>query len=364
MTPAPPPAGTATAVSPLGLSTRDPEPPQVLRYALAPFAEPADPQWNCQPQVGMLLRVIYETLVYLNDSYIFEPSLAASWEVATDGLSYTFKLNPKAKFHDGTLFTAGVARRNFDRIAAGPARLLPGYLGTDEVDENTVRVRFDRPYPTFLYQLSRVCMAMLSPAAFGADGKLKPGLPAGTGPFRVAGGEAAAGRTLTLARNDKYEWGPASYKAPIARGALESGNDDDSPCRTGDWLRDHTGRAFLETVTLQFQTDPARRAATLEAGQADAAEDIPLADAERLQKTGHFWVFTVPLPTPDDATISRESFIRRRITIQALSPSEVRTASNPPNVLFNAQRREVNCLAYGAHTWDTTLYDTSIRAIP
>ena len=207
-------------------------------------------------------------------------------------------------------------------------------------------------------------MAMLSPAAFGADGALQGKLPAGTGPFLIASGTAAAGQTLTLMRNDKYEWGPASYKPKVARGSTESGEDHDSPCRTGDWAYDHTGHAFLETVVFQFLSDPAQRAAALEAGQVDAAEDLSLADAERLQGAGRFWVFTVPLPTPDDATADREAFRRRRITLQALTPSEVRAASNPPNVLFNAERREVNCLSYGAHAWDTSLYDTSIRSTP
>ncbi len=358
------PAGTAIPIPQQVVSTRDPAPPQVLRYTLAPLPEPVDPQWNCQPQLGVLLGTVYETLVYLNEDYIFEPSLAASWETSADGTSYTFQLHPRVKFHDGTLLTAESVRRNLDRIAAGPSRLLPGYLGTDELDENTVRVRFDRPYPTFLYQLSTVCMAMLLPAAFGNDGRLQGTLPAGTGPFQVSAGEEAAGGMLTLVRNEKYEWGPASYKPNVVRGLIESGEDQDSPCRTGDWVRDHAGLAFLKTIILQFLPDAVQRAAALETGQADAAEDLSLADAERLQRTGRFWVFTVPLPTPDDATTDRETFRRRRITIQALAPSEVRASPDPPSVVFNAQRREVNCLSYGVHAWNTSLYDTSIRGIP
>ena len=123
------PTGTVVAVAPFGQSTRDPEPPQVLRYALAPFPEPVDPQWNCQPQVSVLLGAVYETLVYLTDDYIFEPSLAASWDVSADGLSYTFKLHARAKFHDGTPLTAEVVRRNLDRIAAGPVGVAPRLPG-------------------------------------------------------------------------------------------------------------------------------------------------------------------------------------------------------------------------------------------
>ena len=363
-TPAPAPIVTATAAFAFGLGTRDPEPPQVLRYALAPFTAPVDPQWNCQPRMGVLLGVVYETLVHLSDSYTLEPSLAKSWKVSADEMSYTFQLHPWAKFHDGTFFTAEVVRRNLDRIAASPLALLPSYLGADAIDEKTVRVRFSQPYPTFLYQLSRVCMVMLSPTAFGADSSLRGNLPAGTGPFRIVSGEVADGRSLTLAHVEEYAWGPASYKSKSAWYSGGSGEDYNSPCRTGAWLHEHTNQAFLETVTFQFISDLTQRINALESGQTDAVENLSLIDAERLKQTGRFWVFTVPLPTANDASIDRETSMRRRIAIQALTPGGVRAAPNPPDVVFNAQRREVNCLSYGAHAWNTTLYDTSIRGIP
>lgn len=363
----PPAAGRTTPPPQIAFSTPQPVSAQVLRYALAPFPGPMDPHWRCSPQLGVLLNTVYETLVYLNDDYFFEPSLAESWEAAPDAATYTFKLRAGVLFHDGTAFTAAAVRQNFDRIASaadtqgGPA-LLPGYLGTDELDRYTVRIRFDRPYPTFLDELSRVCLALLSPASFDRSGALKTVHPAGTGPFLFADGDSQPDSTLVLVRNESYRWGPAAYRRLGARYSGGSGEDHDGPCRRGSWASEHTGPAFLEKVTFQFMADAAERATALEAGQVDAAEDLLPADAERLRRSGHFWIFTVPRPPSDGATTDKVLLRRRRMNIEQLTPADLLANPDSAQVLFNSARREVNCLAFGVHAWNPNLYDTSIRA--
>jgi peptide/nickel transport system substrate-binding protein len=44
-----------------------------------------------------------------------EPELAESWQVASDGMSCTFKLRRNAKFHDGAPVTAKDVKWSFDR---------------------------------------------------------------------------------------------------------------------------------------------------------------------------------------------------------------------------------------------------------
>ncbi len=46
--------------------------------------------------------------------------LAQSWEVAKDGLTYTFKLKPNIKFHDGTPLTSADVKASYERIAKPP----------------------------------------------------------------------------------------------------------------------------------------------------------------------------------------------------------------------------------------------------
>jgi peptide/nickel transport system substrate-binding protein len=51
-------------------------------------------------------EVMYETLLKFNDKLEFQPRLASSWDISSDKTVFTFHLNPKAKWHDGTAVTA------------------------------------------------------------------------------------------------------------------------------------------------------------------------------------------------------------------------------------------------------------------
>ena len=49
---------------------------------------------------------LFASLLMADDQWHFHPYLAESWQKSDDGLSYTFKLNPKALFHDGKPVTS------------------------------------------------------------------------------------------------------------------------------------------------------------------------------------------------------------------------------------------------------------------
>lgn len=58
---------------------------------------------------------VYEGLVYYKDGQIC-PSLAESWDISEDGLTYTFHMREGVKFSDGTDFDANNVVKNFDAV--------------------------------------------------------------------------------------------------------------------------------------------------------------------------------------------------------------------------------------------------------
>ena len=55
---------------------------------------------------NQISRQIFDSLIYSPEAGVFVPWLAESWEIAEDGLTYTFKLREDVTFHDGTPFNA------------------------------------------------------------------------------------------------------------------------------------------------------------------------------------------------------------------------------------------------------------------
>jgi len=58
---------------------------------------------------------MFETLTTLDDKGVAQPRLAVSWTHSDDFKTWTFKLRPGVKFHDGTPFNAQAVKENFDR---------------------------------------------------------------------------------------------------------------------------------------------------------------------------------------------------------------------------------------------------------
>ena len=66
-----------------------------------------DPEAVLNNTSGFVMATIYDGLIrYKPGTVEVEPGLAQSWDIASDGLSYTFHLRTGVKFHDGTPFNA------------------------------------------------------------------------------------------------------------------------------------------------------------------------------------------------------------------------------------------------------------------
>lgn len=107
-----------------------------------------------------LLRNVYDPLIRVDASDKgVAPNLAESWEVSKDGLEYTFKLSPEAKFHNGRAVTAEDVRYSFDRllrINKGVSWMIKGIVDADNIkviDEQTIKIKLNKPFAAFLQVL-------------------------------------------------------------------------------------------------------------------------------------------------------------------------------------------------------------------
>src|SRR6202008_67957 len=68
----------------------------------------------------------YSTLLRFNLSKFpgVEGDLAQSWTVAPDLMSYTFKLHPSVKFHDGKPLTSADVKATYERLRNPPAGVV------------------------------------------------------------------------------------------------------------------------------------------------------------------------------------------------------------------------------------------------
>jgi peptide/nickel transport system substrate-binding protein len=136
----------------------------------------------------MTLYFLHDALVKPMPAGISTPSLAESWSVSKDGLTYDFVLR-KAKFHNGDPVTAEDVKFSFERYKGGSAKLLK-----DKVKEiqtpapNRVRIVLKEAWPDFMafYGTSATGAGWIVPKKHvekvGDDGFKKA--PVGAGPYK------------------------------------------------------------------------------------------------------------------------------------------------------------------------------------
>ena len=188
--------------------------------------------------------------------------LADSWEIAADGVTYTFHLNQDAKWHDGVDITADDVQFSFDALAnleVGSAYSQSFIDATDSwrvIDEHTFEVVASEPLYTFLYDLvTWIIPKHIWESVPVADWRTDGGAT-GTDPARVVGsaawkfGEWQQGSSITLSRNDEYY-----DKVP-----------------------------YLDTYVLRIWPDQTAVTNALINGEIDASS-VPPADAETVENT-------------------------------------------------------------------------------
>jgi peptide/nickel transport system substrate-binding protein len=138
----------------------------------------------------MVLYALHDALVKPMPAGIMTPSLAESWTVSKDGISYEFLLRKGVRFHNGDPLTADDVKFSFERYKGSGAALLKDKVkDVQVVAPNRVRFVLKEPWPDFLafYGTSATGAAWIVPKKYiekvGEDSFKKA--PVGAGPYKL-----------------------------------------------------------------------------------------------------------------------------------------------------------------------------------
>src|SRR5262249_11813320 len=113
------------------------------------WLDPGDTEGLITP--FMVLYALHDALVKPMPSGLNTPSLAESWTVSKDGLTYEFVIRKNAKFHNGDPVTAEDVKFTFDRYKGSGAKLLKDKMKDVQiVAPNRVRFILKEPWPDFM----------------------------------------------------------------------------------------------------------------------------------------------------------------------------------------------------------------------
>ena len=94
--------GAATVASTLAAPAIAQSNSKVLRFVPQANLANFDPIWGTQYVVRNASQLVWDTLYGIDDKLQPQRQMIESEEVSKDGLTWTFKLRPGMKFHDGT----------------------------------------------------------------------------------------------------------------------------------------------------------------------------------------------------------------------------------------------------------------------
>lgn len=224
----------------------------------------------------------------------FKPQalLATSWDISADGLRYTFRLRPNVKWHDGQPFTSADVRYSLlTQQKLGPrGRIsLANVERIDTPDPLTAVIVLSKPAPYLIKAFSSAELPIVPQHRYGDSDPLTHAnatAPIGTGPFIFE--KWVRGSYVSLRRNPDY------------------------------W---RTGTPHLERVIFKVASDPAAISAALENGEADAANNVGLADLGRLARNP-----TLKVDDSYDAYLNNGAFLEFNNEHAALAKPDVRRA--------------------------------------
>ncbi len=263
-----------------------------------------------------------------------KPHLAESYTISEDGKTWTFKIRPGVKFHDGTPMTAKSFKETFERalapetasVTTGPTLSLVASITAP--DDNTLVLQLKEPSAPLLPGLaSPGFMQPLSMAAVEKLGKDYGRNPVGEGPWKFE--SWLPGQSITLVRNEDYKWANKSVE--------------------------NQGPPHPDKLVFKFIHDHQVLVAAFESGTVDIAS-IQAKDAKKFRNNDKYTVLEGISPGV--------TFIGMNLTNEFLKDINVRKAMNMAinkEALIQADLQGEGVPAYGPLPRSMFGYDKSIE---
>lgn len=178
-----------------------------------------DPAFAKNQSIMWAVHQLYNTLVETNDQLQIVPSLAKSWDISDDHLTFIFHLRTDVFFHDNDAFPNSKGRKmtaydvqySFERIldkntASSGAWIFNNRVDTIEpfkaIDDSTFQLKLLIPFQPILGVLSMQYCSIIPKEAIDKYGKDFRSHPCGTGPFQFVAWEE--GQALVMKKNPNY----------------------------------------------------------------------------------------------------------------------------------------------------------------
>ena len=239
---------------------------KVLKFVPQSNLSNFDPIWGTQYVVRNASNLVWDTLYGTDANLKIQRQMVEIEEISADGLTYTFKLRPGLKFHDGAPVLARDCVASIDRWSQRDAmgkviRTIQEELSV--VDDKTFKWVLSKPFPKLIEGLAKIA----TPCCF-----IMPERMAKTSPFKQITEYVGSGPMKFVTSDFR----------PGALAAFEKFDGYVPRSEPASWL---TGGKVVhfDRVEWLIMSDPATASAALQSGEVDWWE-TPLPDLVPLLK--------------------------------------------------------------------------------
>ena len=245
----------------------------VITVAFSSLGATLDPVDNTDGISSTFIYGTYDRLIKfavkdgnMADDKTYEPSIAKSWDLSEDGLTWTFYIDENARFANGDPVTAEDVEFSFNRCASREnGEFVYGLTRISEttvIDSHTIEFKLSQLCPTFLQLIEMYPFAICSKAQVEAqpDNWLASNT-AGSGPYTITKYETST--EVVLEAREDY-WGE---------------------------------RASNNKIIVQLVKEPSSRKMLIEKGDIDFATDLTPKDLDSLDALPDVDVLSEPSNT-------------------------------------------------------------------